>query len=211
MFDTNKPYGDKLEIPEPDFTNAIEIKFKRTNKDVPFPSYKLNGDSGFDFVASETVIVEPGETIVIPTGIALNLYKGMEVQVRPRSGISSKTKIRVTLGTGDSNYRGELCVIVDNIAHPRYRVVSQTSSLIDRYRFDSQTSSLIEERSNKVMNLKGEYEEIDKEVPVGSVIIRKGERIAQGVLCFVIKGIFVEVDELSETNRGTDGFGSTGV
>ena len=198
MFDTNKTYGGKLEIFEPNFANAIEIKFKRTNKDVPFPSYKLNGDSGFDFVAVETVIVEPGETIVIPTGIALNLYNGMEVQVRPRSGISSKTKIRVTLGTGDSNYRGELCVIVDNIAHPRYR-------------FDSQTSSLIEESSNKVMNLKGEYEEIDKEVPVGSVIIRKGERIAQGVLCFVIKGIFVEVDELSETDRGTDGFGSTGV
>lgn len=183
---------------ESDLTTKIEIGIKRVNKDTQIPKYNMDGDSGFDIRSMETVIIEPGETKTIPTGIALELYKGLELQVRPRSGISSKTKIRVCLGTGDSIYRGDYKVTIDNIAHPKY-YLNKLNDTIDVV------------KTNMVLNLKGEYEEIDHYVPEGSVIIHKGDRIAQGVICFVVKGIFVEKDELSETERGDNGFGSSGV
>lgn len=56
------------------------------------------GDAGFDLVAAEDVIIKPGETKVIPTGLAFEIPPGYEMQIRPRSGMSRKTKLRVVLG-----------------------------------------------------------------------------------------------------------------
>ncbi len=81
------------------------------------PEYAHKGDSGMDLAASEDACVRPGETKLVPTGVYVALPQGYEFQVRPRSGTSFKTKLRVanTPGTIDSNYRGELKVIVDNL------------------------------------------------------------------------------------------------
>ncbi|HDR7669590.1 TPA: dUTP diphosphatase [Bacillus wiedmannii] len=145
----------------------LRVKIKRL-KDVELPKYAKPGDSGFDLVAAEDTIIWPGETKVVPTGLAFEIPPGYELQVRPRSGMTRNTKLRVVLGTVDSGYRGEVGVLVDNI----------------------------ESVEGKFMN---------------SQLIEKGTRIAQGVIAPVVTAHFVEVDGLSDSERGIGGFGSTGV
>lgn len=89
----------------------------RKDKDIPIPEYSIDGDAGMDIRSNVTTTVRPGNTVVIPTGIYLAIPKGFEIQIRPRSGISSKTKLRIanSPGTLDSNYRNEIGIIVDNI------------------------------------------------------------------------------------------------
>ena len=94
----------------------ISVGFKRLSDDAIIPTKAHATDSGFDLYASKDVIINPGETTVVPTGIAIELPPGYEATVRPRSGITAKTKLRVQLGTIDNEYRGEIGVIVDNIA-----------------------------------------------------------------------------------------------
>lgn len=96
---------------------TIRVKIKR-KPGVPMPAYATDGAAGFDLAAAEDVIIEPGQTVVVSTGLAVELPPGYELQIRPRSGISVKTKLRVQLGTVDSDFRGEIGVIVDNIAVP---------------------------------------------------------------------------------------------
>lgn len=128
------------------------------------PEYKTSGAAAFDFESMIDIIINPNETKIIPTGLAFEIPDGYELQVRPRSGLSAKTKLRVSNspGTIDSDYRGEVCIILDNISSEE------------------------------------------------SYTINKGERIAQGVISKVEKITFEEVENLSETERGEAGFGSTG-
>jgi len=167
----------------------LSVKIMRLCPDAVIPRYAHEGDAGLDLVAAADVIIEPGETALIPTGIAVELPPGYELQVRPRSGITLRTKLRVQLGTVDSNYRGEIGVIVDNVAEDPFGNVVPYLSHIDGsdYRTDGEI------------------------YPNETYIIRKGDKIAQGVIAPVAKATFNETDELSDTTRGTGGFGSTGV
>ncbi|PGT05086.1 dUTP diphosphatase [Bacillus cereus] len=157
----------------------LRVKIKRV-KDVELPKYAKPGDAGFDLVAAEDVIIEPGETKVIPTGLGFEIPPGYELQIRPRSGISRKTFLRVVLGTVDSGFRGEVGVIVGNTSYPGNSI---TLGINDEHEI---------------------YKSVKYE-------IKKGDRIAQGVIAPVVTAHFVEVDELSENDRGIGGFGSTGV
>ena len=82
------------------------------------PKYETNGSAGMDLIASidEDIIIKSGEIKLIKTGIAIALEKGFEAQIRPRSGLALKNGITVlnTPGTIDSDYRGEICVILIN-------------------------------------------------------------------------------------------------
>lgn len=80
------------------------------------PVYAKIGDSGMDIRANKAIRIEPKETLLIPTGIFVRIPPGYEIQVRPRSGMSLKTKLRVanSPGTIDSSYTGEICVIAEN-------------------------------------------------------------------------------------------------
>jgi len=158
----------------------LRVKIKRLNESVELPRYAKPGDAGFDLVAAEDVTIEPGETKVIPTGLAFEIPPGYELQVRPRSGISRKTFLRVVLGTVDSGFRGEVGVIVSNTS----------------YLGNSITLGINDDHG------------ICASVNYG---IKKGDRIAQGVIAPVETAHFVEVDELSDSERGTGGFGSTGT
>lgn len=93
----------------------IEIKVKRTG-DVSLPEYATVGSSGFDLAASEKVTIHPGMTQLIPTGISLEMPMGFEMQIRPRSGLSLKTKLRVanSPGTIDSDFKGEIKIVAEN-------------------------------------------------------------------------------------------------
>ncbi len=93
----------------------MNVNIKRLSPDAQIPAYAHATDAGFDLVASEDVIIEPGWAELVPTGLAFEIPKGYEMQIRPRSGITLNTRLRVQLGTVDSGYRGEVGVIVDNI------------------------------------------------------------------------------------------------
>ena len=143
-----------------------EILIKRLSDNVLLPKYETEGSSGMDLAANinENIEVKPGATVIIPTGISVSIPKNFEIQIRPRSGLAAKSKISVlnTPGTIDSDYRGELKVILINLGNKNF-------------------------------------------------IIENGARIAQMVLCPVVKAKLKEVKILEGTKRGSGGFGSTGT
>ena len=143
-----------------------KILIKRLSKEVSLPKYETNGSSGMDLAADidANINIDPGKTAIIPTGLALSIPKGFEVQIRPRSGLAAKQKISVlnTPGTIDADYRGEIKVILINLGQETFKV-------------------------------------------------EKGLRIAQMVVCPIVRAQLKEVDDLSETERGEGGFGSTGT
>ena len=144
----------------------IKILIKRQSEKVSIPKYETIGSSGMDISAllNKNIIIEPGTKAIIPTGFSLSIPEGYEVQIRPRSGLAAKKNITVlnTPGTIDSDYRGEIKVILINLGKEKF-------------------------------------------------IIENGERIAQMVVCPVIQANLEEVKELSDTHRGSGGFGSTGT
>jgi dUTP pyrophosphatase len=143
-----------------------KIQIKKLSNEVITPKYETSGASGMDIMAyiKEGIAINPGEKALIPTGFSLSVPQGYEVQIRPRSGLAAKKGITVlnTPGTIDSDYRGEIKVILINLSKDIFS-------------------------------------------------IKNGERIAQMVVCPIKQVILEEVKELSETNRGVGGFGSTGI
>jgi len=139
------------------------LKIKKLNQDAVIPAYQTKEAAGFDLHSIEDVVINPGERKLIGTGLAFEIEFGYEVQIRPRSGLAYKHGITVlnTPGTIDSDYRGEIKVLL--------------------------------------INHGGEPFEI-----------KEGERIAQAVIAPVVQAEIVEVEELSDTKRGSGGFGSTG-
>lgn len=97
--------------------NKIEINVKKLNKNAIVPKYQTVGAAGFDFHCIEDIAIKPKQTMLVKTGLAMAIPQGYELQVRPRSGMSLKTKMRVSNspGTIDCDYRGEIGIIVDNI------------------------------------------------------------------------------------------------
>lgn len=93
----------------------IKVGFKKVKYDAVLPVKAHETDSGFDLFTNEEAILVAGQTKVIKTGIAISLPAGYEAQVRPRSGITSKTKLRVQIGTIDNSYVGEIGIIVDYV------------------------------------------------------------------------------------------------
>ena len=95
-----------------------EILIKRLSDKVVLPKYETEGSSGLDLAAhtSENIEIKPGSTAIIPTGLAVSFPKNFEIQIRPRSGLAAKNQISVlnTPGTIDSDYRGEVGVILIN-------------------------------------------------------------------------------------------------
>jgi len=96
----------------------VKILVKKLNSRVKLPSYKTKGSSGMDLMAflDESISIIPQKSELIPTGISIAIPENTEVQIRPRSGLAAKQSIGVlnTPGTVDSDYRGELKVIIFN-------------------------------------------------------------------------------------------------
>lgn len=145
--------------------NNIKVKIV-VKEGAIVPEYQTDGAAGCDVCAfiDEPIVLEPGEYNAIPTGIYLEIPKGYEIQVRPRSGLAFKNGVTVlnSPGTIDSDYRGEIKILLINHGN-------------------------------------------------SSFIINNGDRIAQLILAPVYQANFCCVEELSDTQRGTGGFGSTGV
>ena len=106
----------------------VKILVKKFNKKIKLPVYKTSGSSGMDIVAyvKKKITIRPSEIVIIPTGIALAIPKNYEIQIRPRSGLAAKKGITVlnTPGTIDSDYRGEVKVILINLSKKAFVVKS---------------------------------------------------------------------------------------
>lgn len=178
------------------------LKVKRLSDSAILPTKSHVTDSGFDLYASEDVIIEPGETVIIPTGIAVELPDGTEAQIRPRSGITAKTKLRVQLGTIDYGYSGEIGVIIDNASSLSANYMDFTEGLVN----GNYLTRINDE--GEVAEVEGRYYENVPQVPY---LIRKGDKIAQLVVQYLPQVTAVEVDEIQTFDRGVNGFGSTGV
>ena len=147
------------------------------------PTYANDGDAGMDLYSCEDILVKPGCSVLVPTGLKMAIPYGYEVQIRPRSGISLKTPLRVpnSPGTIDCGYRDEVNVIIYNA---------------------SQREDASEENP---------FTLADKGCKHGTYLIKKGDRIAQMVVAPVTQASFTITESLSETERGAGGFGSTGL
>ncbi|MBA4044775.1 MAG: dUTP diphosphatase, partial [Erythrobacter sp.] len=95
----------------------VEVKRLAHGEGLPLPAYATTGAAGMDVVSAEDVVIAPGERHAVATGLAVAIPEGYEIQVRPRSGLALKHGITVpnTPGTIDSDYRGELKVILINL------------------------------------------------------------------------------------------------
>ncbi|ANY67710.1 deoxyuridine 5'-triphosphate nucleotidohydrolase [Paenibacillus sp. BIHB 4019] len=170
----------------------MNVKIRLLTPAAKVPTYATDGAAAFDLYAAEDVIIAPGETAKVPLGLAIEIPTGYEMQIRPRSGITLNTKLRVanSPATIDSDYRGEVAVLLDNL-EPR-----STSA------------------SRVVLSLNGGYAiwDIGERCQIGTYLIRAGDRIAQGVIAPVTRVSFAETDEeLTQTERGNGGFGHTGT
>lgn len=160
----------------------IKVGFKKITEDAILPVKAHATDSGFDLFANEERIIKPGKTVVIKTGIAIKLPPGYEAQVRPRSGLTSKTKLRVQLGTIDQDYTGEIGIIADNITN------------VDSVEADGNNlGDFLKDWEQKVL-----------------IKVNKGDRVAQLVIVPIPAVESYEIDKLEDTERGKNGFGSTG-
>ena len=94
----------------------VKVLIKRLSPEVELPSYKTQGASGVDLMAyiRSTIIIKPKTSCLIPTGLSVAFSEDYEIQIRPRSGLAAKNNISVlnTPGTIDSDYRGEIKVII---------------------------------------------------------------------------------------------------
>lgn len=149
-----------------------EVKITRLDAEVSLPKYQTAGAAGCDLEAFAPGLkkngiiarIASGERALIGTGIAIELPVGFEAQIRPRSGNAVKHGVTVlnAPGTIDSDYRGEIKVVLFNSSRQEFTV-------------------------------------------------RQGDRIAQMVVSPVVQAVFTETEILTDTERGKNGFGSTGI
>jgi dUTP pyrophosphatase len=96
--------------------NDIKVLYRKMTKDAKEPSYSHNTDSGADLYSAEDFTIKPGEIKIVGTGICIEIAKGIEGQVRPKSGLAMKGMSVVNSpGTIDAGYRGEIKVILINL------------------------------------------------------------------------------------------------
>ena len=104
----------------------IKVLIKRLASSVKLPSYKTSGASGMDLMAfmDKSIELRPGESCLVPTGLSVAFPEEYEIQIRPRSGLAVKNNISVlnTPGTIDSDYRGEIKVILFNHGNKNFKI-----------------------------------------------------------------------------------------
>ena len=104
----------------------IKVLVKKLKPSVKLPSYKTDGASGMDLMAyiDKSIELKPGESCLVPTGLSVAFPKEYEIQIRPRSGLAAKSNISVlnTPGTIDSDYRGEIKVILFNHGNKSFKI-----------------------------------------------------------------------------------------
>ncbi len=147
---------------------SVQVRRLPHAEGLPLPAYETPGSAGMDLRAAvaegEPLTLRPGSRAMVPTGLCIAVPEGHEAQVRPRSGLAIRAGVTClnTPGTVDSDYRGEVKVILANLGEEDF-------------------------------------------------VVRRGDRIAQLVICPYVRASWREAEALDETVRGGGGFGSTGA
>jgi dUTP pyrophosphatase len=145
---------------------SVELKWKKLHPMAELPQVATAGAACFDLKAAvdEPLTMKPGEIHLLPTGLAVEIPLGYEMQVRARSGLAAKNGFMLVNGVGtiDADYRGEVKAIATLIGHKE-------------------------------------------------LVIHPGDRICQALIAPVLPVQHIEVQDLSSTERGQGGFGSTGI
>jgi dUTP pyrophosphatase len=164
--------------------NKIKVGFKKVHPEAKLPTYAHEGDAGMDVYAAEDIKLKPYVPAVVHTGLVAEIPEGYELQVRSRSGLAAKHGISVlnSPGTIDQGYKGEIGVVL--------------------FWAPPIPNAIYCSRDDCGVHVKADY-------ITHSVL--KGDRIAQLVLSPVTTCAPVEVQDVSETERGSRGFGSTGI
>lgn len=140
----------------------MTLRVKKLGQEAIIPKYSHPGDAGLDLFSSQEAIIKPQERKLISTSIAMAIPDGHVGLIWDRSGIASKHGLKTMAGVIDSNYRGEIKILLHNLSNTEFKV-------------------------------------------------DKGMRIAQILIQKVESKEVILVDDLDETNRNSNGFGSTGV
>lgn len=206
--------------------NSIDVYIKADGEG-KIPQYASKHAAGCDLYATEDMTIKPGETKVMSLDFNMAVGEGMEAQIRPRSGLSLKTELRIPNGPGtiDSDYRDTVGVILQNtynIANLPCQIAQKPQILEDLCRNYKEVELLqyltclkdVELTATEATNLHIARQIIyidNKGNPYGTIYINKGERIAQMVFCEYKKANFIthpDPREIGEDRGG--GFGHTG-
>lgn len=139
----------------------MKIYVKKLREDAYLPTRGSATAAGLDLYSVEELIILPGERALVKTGISVAVEHGTYFRISPRSGLALKHGIDTMAGVVDSDYRGEICVILVNLNNSPFSIM-------------------------------------------------KGDRIAQGIVEVIQLAEVEEVNDLDDTARGSNGFGSTG-
>jgi dUTP pyrophosphatase len=209
----------------------------RVGPDGQLPLYATAGSAGCDLIAAEDMVLRPGETRLLPLDFVMALEPGVEAQIRPRSGLSLRTSLRLpnAPGTVDSDYRAPVGVLIENtytqadlplqmIRNPELAgqlarpgrclsllayLQNQAGNVAKRDMIQQACQDL----SCSLPELAGQLIYLDEQNnPFGTLYISRGDRIAQMVFSRCLKARFVPCERPEDvgTDRG-GGFGSTGV
>ena len=164
--------------------DSINIKVKKLTNTAVIPQYATKGSACFDLVCDEDILIQPGETKLVSTGLAFEIPEGYKVCIYPRSGISSKTPLRIPNSPCqiDSDYRGEIKIPMWNTTKDFTSCVLHLDDTIEPHPYNQAQYRII-----------------------------KGDRVAQAEIVPVLQATFETVDKLSATERGSGGFGHSGV
>lgn len=166
---------------------SINVKIKKLNPNAIVPSYAKEGDSGIDLYILEDTTIPARSAVAISTGIALEIPYGYEMQVRPRSGISLKGLLVTRDVTVYDKVQPKKQIRKSFVVHPTVRLGTVDSG----YR--------------------GEIGIITYNEEDFDIVIPKHTKLAQGVFQQVPRAILKVVEELTSSERGNNGFGSTGI
>lgn len=186
------------------------------------PQRASKESAGYDLFAYHDAVILPGASLLVSSGIRLAIPPGIEAQVRPRSGLSLRTRLRIanSPGTIDADYRGLVSVICENTASlldPLPLLLGQADlleSFANRYRPRTLADYLGHEKAALLpQELADRLVYLDRQgYPLGTLFIKAGERIAQLIFARIELPELYEVDDVSSIghDRG-GGFGSTGM
>ncbi|MDO5734162.1 MAG: aminotransferase [Eubacteriales bacterium] len=184
------------------------------DEEIKLPTYGSEWSAGLDIYLPEPVVLRPGEKKIIPSGLKLAIPAGTELQLRPRSGLSLKSNLKISNspGTIDADYRDEIGVIAENT----FRMSDLLDEILlkpelkEKLRTEYQEYDYAEYSGYELKSPLPLY--LDKHGnPYGTIYLAKGERIAQLVLGLYLKLEFEKVSDIRQygADRG-GGFGSTG-
>ncbi len=105
---------------------TMKIKIKKLNENAKLPTYAHQGDAGMDLYASDDVIMNPGEVVSVPTGLAFEIPEGFVGLIWDKSGLSLKQGLKTMGGVIDSGYRGETKVVITNLGKQPYHIKKHT-------------------------------------------------------------------------------------